>query len=114
MRNYRSEIERHIRPALGATKVSRLSARHLDEFYGARKEAGVSPKTIRHEHAILSAALHQAVRWGWVRDNVAERGRPPQMRQRRISAPSVETVRAIVTAAEERDPRLAPMLMLVL
>jgi len=33
------------------------------------KEAGKSPKTIRNYHAIISAALHQAVRWGWMRTN---------------------------------------------
>lgn len=47
-----------------------------------------------------------------MRDNVAERARPPQVRQRRVSAPSVETVRAIVNAADERAPRLAPIPML--
>jgi integrase len=47
-----------------------------------------------------------------VRDNVAERARPPQVRQRPGVAPSVEAVRAIVAAAEDRDPRLAPLLML--
>ena len=112
IRNYRSEIEKTIRPALGKMKLTKLSARHLDELYGAMKDSGASPKTIRNHHATVSSALHQAVRWGWVRENVADRARPPQVRQRRVKVPSVEDVRAVVTAAEERDPRLAPLLML--
>src|SRR5206468_844141 len=73
---------------------------------------GRSPKTIRNYHAIISSALHQAERWGWVRHNVAELAKPPRASQRRVKAPSVEVVREIITAAEKRDPRLASLLML--
>ena len=76
------------------------------------KDEGRSPKTIRNHHAIISSALHQAVRWGWVRENVAEKAKPPRVSQRRVTAPSVEAVRTVIEAAEERDPRLAPLLML--
>ena len=112
VRNYRSQIEATIRPALGKVKVSRLTARHLDDFYRTMKESGRSAKTIRNHHATVSSALHQAVRWGWVRENVADRARPPTVSQRRVNAPSVAAVRSVVAAAEERDPRLAPLLML--
>lgn len=62
MRTYRSQIETTIRPALGKVALSRLSAKHLDDLYGVMKDAGKTPKTIRNHHAIISAALHQAVR----------------------------------------------------
>jgi integrase len=112
VRTYRSQIDKSIRPALGRLKVGRISARHLDNLYGVMKDQGSTAKTIRNHHAIISSALHQGVRWGWVRENVAERARPPQVGQGRVKAPSVESVRAVVAAAEERDPRLAPLLML--
>ena len=112
VRTYRSQIDKTIRPALGRLKVGRISARDLDDLYGAMKDQGSTAKTIRNHHAIISSALHQGVRWGWVRENVAERARPPQVGQRRVKAPSVESVRAVVAAAEERDPCLAPLLML--
>ena len=72
----------------------------------------VFPKTIRNHHAIISSALHQAVRWGWVKQNVAIKAKPPRVSQRRVTAPSVDAVRSVIEAAEERDPRLAPLLML--
>ncbi len=112
MRTYRSQIETTIRPALGKVALSRLSAKNLDDLYGAMKTAKKSPKTIRNHHAIISAALHQAVRWGWVRTNVAEQAKPPRLAQRRVKAPSVDVVRAVIEAAEERDPRMAALLML--
>jgi integrase len=112
LRTYRSQIERTIRPSLGKVTLTRLTAKNLDALYGAMKDAGKSPKTIRNHHAIISAALHQAVRWGWVRSNVAELAKPPRVSQKRVDAPSLDVVRRVIEAAERRDPRLAPLLML--
>ena len=112
LRTYRSQIARTLRPKLGKILLTRLSARHLDALYRDLKEEGKSAKTIRNYHAIIAAALHQAVRWGWIRDNVAELAKPPKITPGRVSAPSVDVVRQLVEAAEHRDPRLAPLLML--
>jgi integrase len=112
IRTYRLQVDKTIRPALGNVPLTRLTARHLDELYGSMRAEGRSPKTIRNHHAVISVALHQAERWGWVRRNVAELAKPPRTTQRRIKAPTVEAVRSLIVAAEERDPRLAPLLML--
>jgi integrase len=112
MRTYRAQIKQTIRPNLGKVLLSRLTPKHLDDLYGRMKTDGLSPKTIRNHHAIISSALHQAVRWGWVKQNVAIKAKPPRVSQRRVTAPSVEAVRRVIEAAEERDPRLAPLLML--
>jgi integrase len=112
LRAYRSQIELTIRPALDKILLTRLTAKHLDDLYGAMKNAGKAPKTIRNHHAIISSALHQAARWGWVRTNVAELAKPPRIAQRRVNAPSVDVVRSVIERAEERDPRLAALLML--
>jgi integrase len=109
---YRSQIEGTIRPALGKVPLTRLTAKHLDDLYSALKRRGRSAKTIRNYHAIISSALHQAERWGWVRENVAEHAKPPRLVQRRVKAPAVDIVRQIITSAEKRDPRLAALLML--
>jgi integrase len=112
LRNYRAQVEHTIRPALGRVQLNRLTARNLDALYGAMKEDGKSAKTIRNHHAVISSALHQGVRWGWVRANVAETAKPPRIAHKRVSAPSLDTVRNVIEAAERRDDRLAPMLML--
>lgn len=112
MRTYRAQVDQIIRPRLGKMVLTRLSPKHLDDFYGQMKDEGRSPKTIRNYHAIISSALHQGVRWEWVSKNVAEKAKPPRISQRRVTAPSVEAVRSVIVAAEKRDPRLAPLLML--
>jgi integrase len=112
LRTYRSQISLTIRPRLGKVKLNQLTVKHLDDLYGALKDLGKSPKTIRNHHAIISAALHQGVRWGWIRVNAAEMAKPPRVAQRRVNAPTVEVVRQVIEEAESRDPRLAPLLML--
>jgi integrase len=112
LRTYRAHIKRTIRPRLGKVPLTALTAKHLDDLYGAMKESGKSTKTIRNHHAIISAALHQAVRWGWVKTNVAEMAKPPRVPRTQVSAPSVEVVQKVIEEAEHRDPRLAPLLML--
>ncbi|MHB8328333.1 MAG: site-specific integrase [Acidimicrobiales bacterium] len=107
---YRAQIKQTIRPRLGKVLLSRLSARNLDELYGTMKGTRASPKTIRNHHAII-AALHQGVRWGWVRYNVAERAKPPRVEHRQVQAPSVDVFHKVIDAAEKGDPRLAPLLM---
>jgi integrase len=112
LRTYRAQIDATIKPKLGKVALTRLNARHLDGFYRFLKQEGRSPKTIRNYHAIVAAALHQAVRWGWIRDNVAEHAKPPKVTPGQVNAPSVDEVIRVVEAAENRDPRLAPLLML--
>lgn len=86
LRTYRNDIEKTTRPALGKVKLSRLGPRQLDALYGEMKTNSQSAKTIRNHHAIISSALHQAVRWGWVRENVASRARPPAIGHSRVAA----------------------------
>ncbi len=112
LRTYRAQVERTIRPRFGKVKLTQLTTKNLDDLYGQMKDEGRSPKTIRNHHAIISSALHQAVRWGWIRENVAEKAKPPRITMKRVKAPSVEAVRSVIEAAEDRDPRLAPLLML--
>lgn len=112
LRTYRAQVKRTIRPRLGKVALTRLTPKNLDDLYGQMKEDGQSPKTIRNHHAIISSALHQGVRWGWVRENVAENAKPPRITMRRVMAPTIDAVRSVIEAAEDRDPRLAPLLML--
>jgi hypothetical protein len=63
--NYRRYITRELGPAIGTVRLSKLTARHLDGPYAALTNRGLAPATIRQVHALMRAALNQAVRWGW-------------------------------------------------
>lgn len=74
---YTGTIKNHIKPALGAIKLSALNAHTIQGFYNdltAEREGkpGLSPKTVKNVHGVLHKALQQAVAIGYLRFNPAD------------------------------------------
>ena len=107
MVRYRSAIDVRIAPALGHLKVTDLTAADLDAFYAGLLRQGLQPLSVRKCHAVLSAALHQAEKWGWVDRNPIVRSSPPPARQREIVPPTVDEVRLLLVECERLNPDLA-------
>ncbi|HVB00526.1 MAG TPA: tyrosine-type recombinase/integrase [Acidimicrobiales bacterium] len=88
--HYRRAVEAYAVPNIGTRKLSELSPAHLNALYAQllrcgrtqvrrdKPEQGLSPKTVRHVHTMLHKALHDAVRWGHLARNPAERADPPR------------------------------------
>jgi integrase len=72
----------HIIPALGHIKLKNLTPLHVQGFYSAKLEAGLSKRTVEYLHTVLHAALKQAVRWELVPRNVTESVDPPRPEKR--------------------------------
>lgn len=104
--NYRRKIEHDIRPALGDARLAKLRADRLDRFYGEQLARGMSTTTVRQQHAILSAALHQAVNWGWIDANPAEKASPPGVRTSKMVVPDFDQIDKLYRAARDYDPVL--------
>ncbi|MGB8029850.1 MAG: tyrosine-type recombinase/integrase [Terracidiphilus sp.] len=62
-RDYQALLGRHIRPSLGERELSGLAPLDLQSVYHQMRASGLSPRTVHCTHAILRAALEQAVRW---------------------------------------------------
>jgi len=74
---YETDIRRHIKPALGATKLEQLDPHRIQQFYnglaaGLPSRKPLSPKTIKNIHGVLHSALKQAVLNGYMRSNPAD------------------------------------------
>lgn len=74
LRGYRSNIERHLVPALGRKRVGDLQVRDLDEFASAKLAAGLAPTTVNRIRETLRSALSTAVRQDRLGRNVARYG----------------------------------------
>jgi integrase len=57
---YRSLLRSNIEPNLATTRLSTLRGSHLNEFYAALREKGLSDTTVSHVHGLLTATF----RWG--------------------------------------------------
>lgn len=76
---YRNIIRRHMRPALGAVRLSDLTPELINGYYQwLASEKGLSPNTIRKHHILLHTALKSAFRHGIIPANPAQRATPPQ------------------------------------
>ncbi len=101
-----------ILPVLGSVPIGELSPKHLDDYYAKLRNQGYSLATIRHSHAVLRAALGQAVKWGWLERNAALSatvvGPPPAP----VTAPKPEELRAILAAMGESNPQFQNLVAL--
>ena len=76
---YRNIIRRHMRPALGAVRLSDLTPELINGYYQwLSDERGLSPNTVRKHHVLLHTALKAAYRRGVLSANPAQRATPPQ------------------------------------
>lgn len=122
LKTYREIANRHIKPQIGAEKLSRLSAPRVVEFRDAMmltRSHVMAGKAVRH----LSMILAEAMRRGLVAQNVAravkvKRPRGEQQKlAKRAEIPPTEHLRAMLEAADRlsnEDPRLPVLLRVVM
>lgn len=94
--------------SLGKVELRKLTAKHLDRFYGELAKDGLSANRIQRYHAFIHRALVQARKWGWVKVNVAEDTTRPEVFVRKFATAEDDKVGALIRAAEKsKNPDLA-------
>ncbi len=109
---YRRWIDARIRPALGEIRLNRLAADRLDHQYRSWLADGLSESSVHHLHAILSAALNQGVKWGWLEVSPAGRASPPPLRSKTPLPPTQEQLNFLFSEASRTDNTLATAIAL--
>lgn len=104
--SYRTQVRRHLIPALGAIKLTSLTPLQVERHYTAAIASGLSPRSVVYQHRLLREALQQAVRWRLVGRNVADAVTPPRGSRPEMHALSPEHVQKLLRAAEG-DPQHA-------
>jgi len=96
---YSDIVERHIKPALGGIRLSKLSPQHLQRFYREKQEQGLT-RTVRLCHAVLHRALDRAAKWGLIVRNPADLVDPPKVPKKEFKPLSPEEAQRFLAAAE--------------
>ncbi len=115
--SYEWLLNHHVRPAFGDKKLTDVRPLHVQALYGhmlatklKKKEApklgvtygrGLSARSVRYTHAVLSSAFKQAVRWHMLARNPCEAVELPRMEQREMQAFSAEEAGRFLAAAAE-------------
>jgi integrase len=94
----------------GPKELRKLRGRDLDGFYDSLRRRGLSPTSVRRYHAVLSAALNQAVRWGLLQHSPASQATPPSLERIEAPTPDPEKIKLLIDAAQQADPEFATLL----
>ena len=101
------KIEGRIRPVLGSVRLDKLGGDTLDAAYRRWLAEGLSPTTVHMYHAILSAACHQAVKWGWISAAPTARATPPEVERKEMVVPTPDQLTALVQARQLTSTRFS-------
>jgi integrase len=103
-RDQRSRIRSVLADPISAMAVARLGVADIERWHARMRQSKVGETAIRSRHAVLRAALAQAVRWEWIPANPAGAARLRQPKQAPREAMTVEDVRAVIRVARKFDP----------
>jgi integrase len=104
---YRAIITNHLIPALGNVELRKLTAFDVDRFYGAQQKAGLQAGTIRVQGAVLSSAISQAIRWGWLGANPCSGATLPQRPETTRRSPGSDNLRRLMDCIGDDEHELA-------
>ena len=109
----------YVQGAIGSLPLAKLGAPHLNAMYAQLLKSGrrhvpgpLSPATVRHVHTMIHKALRDAVRWGYLADNPADRADPPVPRRAEMRIWTPEQLRAFLEVV--RSDRLYGAWMLLI
>lgn len=94
-------LNQHIQPEIGRRKLPDVRPLHIQKLYADMQERGLSARTVRYLHAVLSSALKQAVRWGMLARNPAELVNLPRQVRKEMQALSPKEATEFLKAAVE-------------
>ena len=112
-KGYEGIIEHHIIPAIGAIKLKQLSSIHIQRMYNDLKENGRMPRGakqndkplsntfVRRVHAVLQAALKQAVKERLIPYNPCENCRIPPKDKKEMTILPPERIGRYLQEAEK-------------
>lgn len=104
---YDRSVRVHLVPNLGGIKLQALELVAVEGMLAELAREGLSPKTRRNVHGILSKALADALRWRLVSRNAASGVELPKVAARPPRAWSAETLGAFLEHVD--GDRLAPL-----
>jgi len=96
---YEAITRLHIMPTLGSTKLEKLSALQLENFYRQKLNEGLSARRVRYIHVTVRKALKDAVRLQLLSRNVADAAIPPCPVKQEIEPLTQEQMRSLLGAA---------------
>ncbi|MBQ3146835.1 MAG: site-specific integrase [Oscillospiraceae bacterium] len=98
LQTYSLQIDKHIKPGLGATKLDTLTPHLVQKFYNSLQ---MSPKSVKNVHGVLHSALQQAVLNGLISVNPTNACKLPKVEKYEIQPLEPHQVAALLQEARK-------------
>ena len=111
LERYQQLLRLYVKPHIGAVRIQKLRAVHLNELYSALLRSGgqdgttLSARSVGHVHRVLHRALGHAATWGVISQNVASLVAPPPVPDEEINILTEEQIGTILGHLEGRSLR---------
>lgn len=99
--SYETMLRVHIRPRIGTRKISQIKPLDIQKIYADMQNAGLSSRTVRYAHAVISMALRQAMKWNIIAQNPCERVELPKHHRKETKAFSPEQAARFLKVCRE-------------
>ena len=98
LKSYTGHVNNHIKPSLGAVKLSALNAPTMQAFINSLQREGLAPKSVKNNHGTLHKALQQAVELSYLRANPASACKLPRVERTTIKPLEDDTIASFLRA----------------
>jgi integrase len=113
-------LNRQLHRYLDSVFVADLTTAGIDNLYSHRLTSGgaderpLKPGTVKRVHVVLSSALSQAMRWGWIWDNPAERAHRITVVPTEPDPPSPNELHSVLDYLRDSEPAFYLFVLFVL
>jgi integrase len=98
--SYELTVRLHLAPNIGHVRLHQLSAQGVQRLLNAKRETGLSARTVAYMRVVLRTALKQAMEWDLVARNVAAMAKPPKAESPKFAILSADGARSLLEAAK--------------
>lgn len=97
---YECLVTTHIKKHLGEMELAQLKGYNIQKFYNDLQRQGLSARTVRYCHSVLSSALKQAVKWQLIYRNPCNDCELPKLRKAEMKYYSPDEVKVFLETAK--------------
>ncbi len=98
--SYEGTMRLHIVPTLGRYQLEKLGPQHVQALLTAKRQSGLSPRSVKYILVVLKLALGQALKWGLVPRNVAALVDPPKVTKHKVVPFTPDEARTFLKAVQ--------------
>ncbi|MFE9744054.1 tyrosine-type recombinase/integrase [Saccharothrix saharensis] len=99
---YEVAVRVHLVPGIGKHRIDKLEPEHLEKLYRKMMRGGAKSARVHQVHRTIRAALNIAVRRKHITENPALLARAPKIEEIEVEPYSVDEVKRLLEAAQER------------